>query len=182
MTVKGKKQKAKQNHAEPVIFVEGGIVQALLMPSDIEKTGYRHQTYELVDYDAFGDHDEENIFFMWEGLSDRLKKYFDKCLPDEKQKFLDRIQQWQDRLDAEAKEQPKSHSADLDDCEHTPNNPDTLQSVCTSCGETIFPKSPDSDEWVTEGGAGMEIMRCDVCDAELEDGRIGKCDDCLSQG
>jgi hypothetical protein len=97
-----KRQKAKQKNAEPVIFVEGGIVQALLMPSDIEKTGYRDQSFELVDYDVFDDMDEENIFFMWEGFSDRLKKYFDKCLPDEKQKFLDRIQQWQDNLDAEA--------------------------------------------------------------------------------
>ena len=94
---KGKKQK----HAEPVIFVEGGIVTALLMPSDIETTvsGYREQSFELVDYDVFDDRDEENIFLMWSGLSDRLKKYFDKCLPDEKQKFLDRIQQWQDNLE-----------------------------------------------------------------------------------
>jgi hypothetical protein len=93
-----KQQKAKQKHAEPVIFVEGGIVQALLMPSDIEKTGYREQSFELVDYDVFDDMDEENIFLMWAGFSDRLKKYFDKCLPDEKQKFLNRIQQWQDEV------------------------------------------------------------------------------------
>lgn len=93
-----KKQKPKQKNAEPVIFVEGGIVVGLLMPSDIEKTGYREQSFEVVDYDVFDDHDEENIFFMWEGFSDRLKKYFDKCLPDEKQKFLDRIQQWKHEI------------------------------------------------------------------------------------
>jgi hypothetical protein len=111
-----KKRKAKQKNAEPVIFVEGGIVQALLMPSDISgEGGYCEQSFELCDYDVFDDHDEENIFFMWEGFSDRLKKYFDKCLPDEKQKFLDRIQEWQDRIDAEAKQQPKSHSADLEE-------------------------------------------------------------------
>jgi hypothetical protein len=112
-----KKRKAKRNYTEPVIFVEGGIVQALLMPSDIKKTGsgYRQQSFELVDYDVFGDHEEENIFFMWEGFSARLKKYFEKRLPAEKQKFLDRIQQWQDRIDEEAKKQPKSHSADLDE-------------------------------------------------------------------
>jgi len=98
-----KKQKPKQKNAEPVIFIEGGIVQALLMPSDIEKTGYREQSFELVDYDVFDDHDEENIFFMWSGLSDRLKKYFSKRLRKEKKRFLDRIQQWQDRLDAEEK-------------------------------------------------------------------------------
>ena len=86
-----------------MIFVEGGIVQALLMPSDIEKTGYREQSFELVDYDVFDDRDEENIFFVWEGLSDRLKKYFDKFLPDEQQKFLDRIQHWQERLNEEDK-------------------------------------------------------------------------------
>ncbi len=142
---KAKKRKAKRKNAEPVIFVEGGIVQALLMPSDIEKTGYREQSFELVDYDVFDDMEEENIFFMWSGFSDRLKKYFDKCLPDEKQKFLDRIQEWQDRVDAEAKQQPKSHSADL-----------------------------------TEDGVGMEIFHCDFCDTELEEGRIGKCDDCLA--
>jgi len=128
-----KKRKAKQKNAEPVIFIEGGIVTALLMPSDIAKTGDREQSFELVDYDVFDDHDEENIFFMWSGLSDRLKKYFSKRLRKEKKRFLDRIQQWQDRLDAEEK----------------------------------------------KDGVGMEIMHCDVCDAELEEGRIGKCDDCL---
>ena len=83
----------------------------------MRRLDYREQSFELVDYDVFDDHDEENIFFMWEGLSARLKKYFDKCLPDEKQKFLDRIQEWQDRIDAEAKQQPKSHSADLEECD-----------------------------------------------------------------
>ncbi len=96
-----KNRKAKRKNAEPVIFVEGGIVTALLVPSDIEKTGYREQSFELVDYDVFDDMDEENIFFMWSGFSDRLKKYFGRRLRKEKKRFLDRIQQWQDRLDAE---------------------------------------------------------------------------------
>jgi hypothetical protein len=28
-------------------------------------------------------------------------------------------------------------------------------------------------------GVGMEIMHCENCDAQLEEGRIGKCDTCM---
>lgn len=33
-------------------------------------------------------------------------------------------------------------------CEHIPNKPDTLQSVCTTCQEPIVPAKPHSDTWV----------------------------------
>jgi hypothetical protein len=86
-----RKVKAK-GEAAPVVFVEGGIVRALLIPDSRQKGGYRSISYESVDYDLFDGADAEEIKESWEGFSDVLKTYFTKCLPDEKKKFMEAIE------------------------------------------------------------------------------------------
>lgn len=51
--------------ATPIIFIEGGILQSVLVIDPKAKGGYRDLVYELVDYDVFesvgidGSNDEE---------------------------------------------------------------------------------------------------------------------------
>jgi len=65
-------------------------LQALLMLVDIAKTGYRAQSFELVDT-RVDEPDERDIFFLWQGFSDRPRRYSAGVLREERRRFLDRI-------------------------------------------------------------------------------------------
>ena len=76
--------------SEPVVFVEGGGVQAVLIPDASALKGYREPVYELVDYDMFENEPDENIQNCWENFSTPLKDYFRKYLKEEVTKFAER--------------------------------------------------------------------------------------------
>jgi len=108
-----------------VIFVEGGLVQDVGRVSD---TGFVSAEYDIVDYDILDGSSNEEVKEYFERRSPEVVAYMKKFLPDEYEKFQERIREVEDKSD----------------------------------------------------GVGMEIFHCDFCDAELEEGRIGKCDDCLT--
>ena len=75
---------------EPVIFVEGGLVQAVLVLDSTALKGYREVSYELVDYDVFKNAPDSETVDHWNGFSPALKTYFKKFLKDEYEKFRER--------------------------------------------------------------------------------------------
>lgn len=78
--------KCKQEFV-PIIFVEGGIVQAVMTINPKVRKGYSELKYELVDYDVLKDCPIEDSAQMWESFSPALQNYFKKHLKDEYQRF-----------------------------------------------------------------------------------------------
>lgn len=78
--------------ADPVIFIEGGIVQSVLIPDFKSMNGYREPAYTVVDYDMFEGDTDEDIAERWEGFDASLKAYIETNLPAEFEKFQERIE------------------------------------------------------------------------------------------
>jgi len=76
---------------EPVVFIEGGIVQSVLIVDAKQKTGYWELPYEVVDYDTFDGSSNKEISEYWDGFSAELKNYFEKHLKSEYAMFQEAI-------------------------------------------------------------------------------------------
>lgn len=78
---------------EPIIFVEGGIVQDVIYPTPDAETGqpYTPLKYDLVDYDVLEGSSDEEIADYFTNRSDTTQKYMKKHLPAEYKKFADAI-------------------------------------------------------------------------------------------
>lgn len=71
-----------------VIFVEGGLVQDV---GRVNPDGFLSSPYDLVDYDVLETLEDHEIFLHWAGLSPAVQDYIRTKLPDEYEKFQERI-------------------------------------------------------------------------------------------
>jgi hypothetical protein len=71
-----------------VIFVEGGIVQDV---GRVSPSGFLEVPYDLVDYDTFETSEDHEVFLHWSSLSPAVQDYIRTKLPDEYEKFQERI-------------------------------------------------------------------------------------------
>ena len=80
----------KKSKDEPVIFVEVGIVQSVLIFNSSRK-GYREPRYTVVDYDLFEGGTSEEIAEKWYSLDENVKEFIKKHHYNEYEKFQEHI-------------------------------------------------------------------------------------------
>jgi hypothetical protein len=73
-----------------VIFVEGGLVQDVGRVSD---TGFVSAEYDIVDYDIFDGSSNKEVKEYFERRSPKTITYMKNFLPDEYEKFQERIRE-----------------------------------------------------------------------------------------
>lgn len=73
--------------AEPIIFVEGGIVQDVIYPIPSEGKPFTDVAYDLIDYDILEGNPDEDVAEYFEHRSEATKQYMKKHLPAEYAKF-----------------------------------------------------------------------------------------------